>query len=63
MMASAPIIGQYDKNFELKDTWFHRSPTLMPYDQYGAITHLFFAGQMYNTNPKYNGYFTGVTNA
>jgi len=61
MMASAPIEGQYDKNFNLKDTGFHRSPTLMPYDQYGAITHLFFAGQMYCIQPKYNGFFTWLT--
>jgi len=60
---SAILEGQYDENFELKDTWFHRAPTLMPYDQYGTITHIYFGGEMWSKNPKYNGYFTGLSNA
>lgn len=55
------IEWQYDKNFDMVSTWFHRSPTLQPYDQYATVTHIFFAWQMICKQPKYNWYFVNLT--
>lgn len=52
--------GQYDKNLE-KSIGFSIGKQVRPVNQYGVVQHMYFGGQFYCTNPKYNATLSGIT--
>lgn len=57
---TSTIEGQYDKNME-KSIGFSISKQVRPVNQYGIVQHMYFGGQFYCTNPKYNTTLAGIT--
>ena len=59
-VATSNINGQYSENME-KAIGFSIGKLVTPVNQYGMIQHLYFGGQFYCTNPKFNTTLSGIT--
>lgn len=59
-VSTSNIDGQYAENME-KAIGFSIGKLVTPVNQYGMIQHMYFGGQFYCTNPKFNSTLSGIT--